>query len=96
MFPVDSSSYRLKERGFTLIELIMIIVLISIMAAVAVPKFGNYYNGITLGSVVTIQELCTSASAILGAEVGESRATYDDIDDFNGIDNTPPIDSQGN
>ncbi len=43
----------MKERGFTLIELIMIIVLISIMAAVAVPKFGNYYNGITVGSAAT-------------------------------------------
>ncbi|MCP4410805.1 MAG: hypothetical protein GY807_24305 [Gammaproteobacteria bacterium] len=31
----------------------MIIVLISIMAAVAVPKFGNYYNGITVGSAAT-------------------------------------------
>ncbi len=53
MLPVDSSSCRLKERGFTIIELIMIIVLISIMAAVAVPKFGNYYNGITVGSAAT-------------------------------------------
>lgn len=46
-------------------------------------------------SVVNIRELCTGASAVLGAEGGESRATYDDGDDFNGIDNTPPIDSQG-
>jgi Tfp pilus assembly protein FimT len=53
LLPVNSSLCRVKERGFTVIELIMIIVLISIMAAVAVPKFGDYYNGITVGSAAT-------------------------------------------
>ncbi len=47
------------------------------------------------GNSVNIQEICSSASAVLGAEGGESRSTYDDIDDFNGLDNIPPIDSQG-
>ena len=110
----------MNERGFTLIEIVMVIVLLAII----VPGVMFYFiqgvkdsagpqtrtSALFLAealmeearskrwdevSAVNIQELCTSASAVPGTEVGESRATYDDIDDFNGIDNTPPIDSQG-
>jgi len=34
-------------------------------------------------------------SATLGPNGGETRATYDDVDDFNGLNNTPPQNSQG-
>lgn len=47
------SSYRSKESGFSLIELIMIITLLIIVAAIAVPRFGSYYSGITVGSAAT-------------------------------------------
>lgn len=33
-------------------------------------------------------------SAVFGAETGESLETYDDLDDFNGLSFTPPIDAQ--
>ncbi|MGH7404524.1 MAG: hypothetical protein ACREJA_01405 [Candidatus Methylomirabilales bacterium] len=36
-----------------------------------------------------------AASATLGPDSGETRATYDDVDDFHGINETPPKDSQG-
>lgn len=35
-------------------------------------------------------------SAALGPEAGESRATYDDVDDYNGLDESPPRDALGN
>lgn len=34
-------------------------------------------------------------SATLGPDGGETRATYNDVDDFKGLNNTPPTNSQG-
>ncbi len=36
-----------------------------------------------------------NCSAVLGPEEG-SRANYDDVDDFSGLDESPPRDAQGN
>ena len=47
----------------------------------------------TSASVSPCQGAVTASS--IGSDGGESRATYDDVDDFNGLNNTPPINSQG-
>ena len=38
----------------------------------------------------------TTPCGTIGPEAGETRATYDDVDDFAGIDDQPPVDSLGN
>lgn len=35
-------------------------------------------------------------SATLGPESGETRARYDDVDDYNGLSDDPPLDAEGN
>lgn len=55
-------------------------------------------------SPVGNQSRCDAAScsAVLGPEtnlnppVAETRASYDDVDDYNGLDEKPPRDAQGN
>jgi MSHA pilin protein MshD len=37
-----------------------------------------------------------SCSDTLGPEGTETRATYDDVDDYHGIDDEPPVDAKGN
>jgi MSHA pilin protein MshD len=37
----------------------------------------------------------TVTASATGTDGGETRATYDDVDDFNGLSNTPPKNSQG-
>jgi prepilin-type N-terminal cleavage/methylation domain-containing protein len=41
------------KDGFTLIEFVLTLVIIAIVAAVAVPRFGQYYSGIKLESATT-------------------------------------------
>jgi MSHA pilin protein MshD len=50
------------------------------------------------GCVITASGSCTTAGApgvIAIGNDGESRSTYDDVDDFNGINESPPQDSTG-
>lgn len=42
----------MNNRGFTIIELVMVIIVIAIIAAVAVPQFSRYWTGIKLNNAV--------------------------------------------
>lgn len=108
----------MNDKGFTLIELVMIIVLLGIIMPGVMLYFIQGVKGSAAAQrrttaiflaeglmeeikskswdeVTTIDSDCSNASSSpLGPDGGESRATYDDIDDFNGISNTPPKDSQ--
>lgn len=100
------------ERGFTLIDLILVIIIVAIAIPPMLTLFIQMVSGSTFGVTVsranalasTLREEIQSKkwdesapppSLILGPETGESRATYDDVDDFDGLDESPPRDSQG-
>ncbi|MEK6726174.1 MAG: type II secretion system protein [Deltaproteobacteria bacterium] len=108
--------FQVNKKGFTLIEVVMVIVLLGIM----LPGIMMYFiqgvkdsvdsqrrtTAIFLAEglmeeirskrwdeVAVINATCSNAS-VIGTDA-EARIGYDDIDDFNGINNTPPSDSQG-
>ncbi len=100
------------ERGFTLVDLILVIIIVAIAIPPMLTLFIQAVSGSTFGVTVsranalasTLREEIQSKkwdesapppSLILGPETGESRATYDDVDDFDGLDESPPRDSQG-
>jgi len=107
----------MNNKGFTFIEIIMVIVVLGII----MPGVMLYFiQGVSDSAAAQrrttaiflaeglmeeikskswdetagINSTCSNASAI-GPDPAENRSSYDDVDDFNGIDNTPPRDSQG-
>lgn len=46
--------YKQAQKGFTLIELMIVIAIIGILAAVAVPQYGQYTKRAKFGEVVSL------------------------------------------
>ena len=109
-------AYAHRERGVTLIELIITIVILSI-AVVAVVSAISSSIGRSADPLWQTKSLQlaqayldeigtkrfdedtgnggvpsdTSGVCDIGAEAGETRATFDDVDDYDGVDDSPPV-----
>lgn len=111
-----------SESGFSLVETILTIVIISISLVVLVSAWGQsarhsgdpfwhakaaYLGQAYLEEILTKrfdentpvggQPACTSTtcSAVLGADAGETRALFDDVDDYHGLNETPSENALG-
>jgi len=100
---------RKHRRGFTLIEAAMTTAIVGIAFVAALELFAACTKQNRAGGQMTVammlaqhaQEMTIGLpftdpnplTATFGAETGETPATYDDIDDFNGRSFSPPIDA---
>jgi len=94
---------RLRARGVTLVELIVSIVVIGVaLAGVLVVIVRNtsassdpliWHQAVIVGEAY-LEEILTKNFTADGVEA--SRDLYDDVMDYNGLNNSPPVDQNGN
>lgn len=67
-----------KEKGFTLIELVMVIVILGILAAFALPRFADFGSEARVSSINGLAGAMKSAASIAHARQIASNAGPDD------------------
>lgn len=97
------------NKGFSIVEVLIAIVLVGVAIASLVASNIAFTKANSVGTELStaeflieqIRELTTllpvldpeTEDDIFGPETGETLATYDDLDDFNGASFSPPIGS---
>jgi MSHA pilin protein MshD len=91
--------------GFTLIESLISVLIVSSLLVASLGTFGAIARarqmqtdrtlayGLAdqlLGEIMQCYFKEPGGGTTLGPEAGETRATYDDVDDYDGLTNTPP------
>src|ERR1035437_1455857 len=75
---------RQNQKGFTLIELVVVIVILGILAATALPKFINLAGDAADAAASGVASAISSATSINYAKYQLSKATYASSSILNG------------
>lgn len=87
MFKAINKMKGREDRGFTLVELLIVVAIIGILAAIAIPQFGAYRRrGYNASAVSDLRNIRTSEEAMMAdfTEYGVSRTTTTDVGQFAG------------
>lgn len=66
---------RMNQKGFTLVELMVVIAILGVLAAIAIPKFSESTAAANTAKIQA--DLRTIESAVLMAQAAGEEATYD-------------------
>jgi len=78
-------SMKRVQQGFTLIELMIVVAIIGILAAVALPAYQDYTIKAKLGNALRSVDSIKTAVGLCIQEAGGVAATCDDDDPTSGI-----------
>jgi len=83
---IEMNSNYSKNRGFTLIELVIVIIILGTLSATAIPKFINLKTDSKIATLETVQGAMESAlQLVYSRAVIKSQSSGDGSIDINGV-----------
>lgn len=77
MMKSDNTMIKLKHKGFTLVEMMIVIAIIGVLAAIALPMYQNY---VERGRLADARQIMTAAKQEYEANKLSQNAKYDTLD----------------
>ena len=71
-----------SKRGFTLLELLMVIIVVGILASLAIPQYQNFVERSRCTEAVNMIAAIKSAQALYELQEGETAGAIADLSDF--------------
>lgn len=86
---MNSLSMKKAQQGFTLIELMIVVAIIGILAAVAIPAYQDYTIKAKIGNALSAVDSIKTAIATCAQEAGGVLESCDTFAELGGITFTP-------